>query len=74
VAPPNWCRRILPETVEPAPSLRLRVAQTPALQGTKIFVQGVIEGKTTEQIMPLLNVPSVGGGIQGEIIYEFKRF
>jgi hypothetical protein len=43
-------------------------------QGTKIYVQGVIEGKRTEQIMPLLNVPDVGGGAQGEVVYEFERF
>jgi len=43
-------------------------------EGTQVFVQGVIEGKTTEQIMPLLNVPDVGGGNQNDVIYEFKRF
>jgi len=43
-------------------------------QGTKVFVQGVIEGKTTEQIMPLLNIPNVGGGDEGDVIYEFKSF
>jgi len=42
--------------------------------GTKVFVQGVIEGKTTEQIIPLLNVPIVGGGEEGEIIYAFEKF
>ena len=43
-------------------------------QGTKVFVQGLTEGKTTEQIIPLLNVPNVGGGGIGEIIYAFERF
>jgi hypothetical protein len=42
--------------------------------GTRVFIQGVVEGKTTEQILPLLNVPAVGGGGVGEIIYRFERF
>ena len=40
-------------------------------QATRVFVQGVIEGKTTEQIMPSLNQPQIGGG---ENVYAFERF
>lgn len=43
-------------------------------QATKIFVMGVVEGKSTEQIMPLLNAPNVGGGAGEGLIYDFKRF
>lgn len=41
---------------------------------TKIFVQGVVEGKTTAQIMPLLNQPGVGDEDPAQNIYEFKNF
>ena len=43
-------------------------------KGTKIFVQGVVEGKATAQIIPLLNAKDVGSGTEGEIIYSFETF
>jgi hypothetical protein len=43
-------------------------------KGTKVFIQGVVEGKPAEQILPLLNTPAVGGGGVGEIIYKLERF
>ena len=44
------------------------------LQGTRIYIQGVVEGKTTGQIMPLLNQEGVGSDEEGDVIYDFKSF
>lgn len=44
------------------------------LQGTRVYVQGIVEGKTTAQIMPLLNQEGVGSDEEGDVIYEFKNF
>jgi hypothetical protein len=43
-------------------------------RGTQIFVQGVIEGKSSAQIKPLLNQLGVGSNEEGDIIYEFHNF
>ncbi len=45
-------------------------------QATRIFVKGVVEGKTTAQIMPLLNAPNVGapGNPPDDPIYEYETF
>ncbi len=43
-------------------------------KGTQIFVQGVIEGKSSVQIKPLLNQPGIGSNQAGNIIYEFNSF
>ena len=44
-------------------------------KATKIFVQGIVEGKSNEQIMTELNQNGVGNaGNQSPQIYEFKTF
>lgn len=43
-------------------------------QGTKVFVKGVIEGKTPKQIYQLLNQPLIGSPDEGVIIYEIAEF
>lgn len=43
-------------------------------QGTKVFMKGVIEGKTPKQIIQLLNQPLIGTPDEGVIIYEIAEF
>ena len=44
-------------------------------KATKVFVQGVVEGKTTKQIIPLLNSPGVGSDDVADVnIYDFEPF
>lgn len=40
-------------------------------KATQSFVQGVVEGKSSAQIKPLLNQPGIGSNQAGDIIYEF---